>query len=145
MDRPTSLQGQTLVELAVVLPCFCLGIFMGLQLMYYCHNMISLQRMATVVANRISIENYKDAYKYTWFYSLYGNAMPPTIHYQSQVPASWKPFRGLSTVKERGRIVQVTVQSQLLPGLGFSRVLPRVTQDAAAEIFLEPPIPQENE
>ena len=56
--------GQTLVELALVLPCFCLGIFMAVQLICSCHNMLELERMATVAINRISIENYQDAYKY---------------------------------------------------------------------------------
>src|SRR6202158_1749200 len=71
MDKRRAYEGQTLVELALVLPCFCLGIFMAVQLMTYCHNMVELQRMSMVALHRVTIENYKDAYKHYWFHSLY--------------------------------------------------------------------------
>jgi hypothetical protein len=144
MDKRNGEQGQTLVELALVLPCFCLGVFMAVQLMTYCHNMIELQRMAMVALHRVTIENYRDAYKHYWFHSLYGNVTQPKDHYTSQVPSSWRSFHGESTIGDPGRLVQVTVKSDLLPGSGFSQVLARVTQSAQAETLLEPPLPEDN-
>jgi hypothetical protein len=136
--------GQTLVELALVLPCFCLGIFMAVQMMTYCHNMVELQRMSMVALHRVTIENYKDAFKHYWFHSLYGNVTKPQDHFASQMPNPWRPFRGISTIKDSGRIVQVTVASDLLPGNGFRKVLARVTQTAQAETLLEAPLPEDN-
>jgi hypothetical protein len=144
MDKRRQDRGQTLVELALVLPCFCLGIFMAVQLMTYCHNMIELQRMAQVALHRVTIENYKDAYKHYWFHSLYGNVTLPRDRFTSQAPAPWRPFGGFSTIDDPGRIVQVTVTTALLPGRGFSQVLAKVNQTAQAETLLEPPIPGEN-
>src|SRR5438552_3823937 len=105
MDERGEPQGQTLVELALVLPCFCLGVFMAVQLMTYCHNMIELQRMAQVALHRVTIENYKEAYKHYGFHSLYGNVTTPRDRFTSQAPTPWRPFEGVSTTGEPGRIV----------------------------------------
>ena len=144
MDKRRAYEGQTLVELALVLPCFCLGIFMAVQLMTYCHNMVELQRMSMVALHRVTIENYKDAYKHYWFHSLYGNVTKPQDHFASQIPNPWRPFHGKSTIQDTGRIVNVTVKCDLLPEKGFSQVLPRVSQSAQAEVILEAPLPEDN-
>jgi hypothetical protein len=135
--------GQTLVELAVVLPCFCLGIFMAVQLMCYCHNMIELQRMAQLAIDRVSYDNYQSGKTYSLFDSLWGRtsfSRPPPL---SDMPRPWRPFRGISTIREPGHFFHVHLDSVLMPGDGFSRVLPGVTQKSYAENFIEPPVPPE--
>jgi hypothetical protein len=140
MDNRRQDHGQTLVELALVLPCFCLGVFMAVQLLTYCHNMVEIQRMAQVALHRITIETYRDAYKHYWFNSLYGNVTLPHDSFSSQSPHPWRKFIGASTVDDSGLLVTVHVASDLLPTNGFRRVLSRVTQAAEAVALLEPPI-----
>ena len=136
-------KGQTLIELAVVLPCFCMGVFMGVQLIYYCHNMIELQRMAQVAIDRVSYENYEIRKKYTRFQSLWGPYKKRPSTFGSEIPQPWRPFKGISTIKNSGRYIHVCVTSDLLPGAGFSRVFPKVTQQAFAATFLESSVPEE--
>jgi hypothetical protein len=136
--------GQTLVELALVLPCFCLGVFMAVQLICYCHNMVELQRMAQLMSDRISYDSYADNKVYKRFNSLWGHFLIPQIHFSRQAPQPWRPFRGISTVQNSGQLFGVSVKTDLLPGAGFSRVLDTVSQQGVAETFLEPPIPVED-
>ena len=135
--------GQTLVELALVLPCFCLGIFMAVQLMCYCHNMVELQRMAQVMIDRVSCENYTGQKKYKRFESLWGEYTNPRASFSNVQFVPFLPFKGKSTLKEPGRFIRVNVHSDLIPGEGFTSVLSRVSQQAFAETYLEPPIPSE--
>ena len=144
MDERQKTQGQTLIELALVLPCFCLGVFMAVQLIWYCHNMIEIQRMAALEIERVSLEHYEQKRQYSLFHSLFGVVTPPRAQFQDPIPSPWRPFRGVSTIREPGRIISVKVLSDLLPGAGFSRVLSRTTQEAAAETLLETPLPKEN-
>jgi len=141
MGKRSVERGQTLVELALVLPCFCLGVFMAVQLICYCHNMIELQRMAQVMVDRVSYENYKATKPYTRFNSLWGRFSFPRARYATQLSQPWRPFQGVSVVKEPGRFFSVHVDTDLLPGQGFSSVLSVVSQKAYAETFLETPIP----
>ena len=135
--------GQSLVELALTLPCFCLGVLMAVQLICYCHNMIELQRMAQVTSDRLTYENYTAERSYWRFNSLWGRITIPRLHFSSERPATWKPFRGLSTVQDEGRLFRTQVDLSLLPGDGFSRVLSTVSQRGFAEKYLEPPVPPE--
>jgi len=143
MDKRKCLGGQTLVELAIVLPCFCLGVFMAVQLMTYCHNMIELERMAQLAIDRLNPDTYGERTKYSLFNSLWGNFSPPQIRYSSEMPQPWRPFHGPSTVKQEGRFFNVKVSMLLMPGAGFSSVLDTVKQESFGETYLEPPVPQE--
>lgn len=136
--------GQTLVELALVLPCFCLGVFMAVQLICYCHNMIELQRMAQVMMDRVTYDNYRARKNYTRFHSLWGRYASPQSRFSSESIPHWRPFRGVSTVHEPGRFFTVHVRSELWPGRGFRSALSSVSQSAYAENFLEPPLPLED-
>ena len=144
MARRPEPRGQTLVELSLVLPCFCLGIFMAVQLMCYCHNMIELQRMVQVMTDRVSYDNYLARKKYARFNSLWGRVTDPWVYFSNNPLQPWQPFRGKSTIQEPGRLIRAYSENDLLPGLGFSSVLAKKTQRAYAETYLEPPIPQEN-
>jgi hypothetical protein len=139
----TSLGGQTLMELALVLPCFCLGIFMAVQLICLCHNMVELQRMATVALHKLTLETYQDREEHYWFHSLWGHFKLRQDRYRSQVPEPWRPFKGISIIDRAGRIVQVNVRSRLLPGGVFSRALDPLVLEANAETLLEPPVPED--
>jgi len=136
-------QGQTLVELALVLPCFCLGVFMAVQLIYLCHNMVELQRMAQVVIDRVSYENYQVRKKYTRFQSLWGPYKRRISEFGSEIPQPWRPFNGISTIHNSGRYIHVCVATDLLSGAGFSRVFPKLTQQAFAATFLESSVAEE--
>ena len=144
MDKGRNNRGQTLVELALVLPCFCLGVFMAVQLMTYCHNMIELQRMAQVMIDRITYKNYRSSKIYTRPNSLDGKLTHPMAHFSTERVQPWRPFNGISTVDEEGRFFKVKVDTTLLTGNGFRGDLERVKQQAFAETYLEPPLPPED-
>ena len=143
MDKKRGERGQTLVELSLVLPCFCLGVFMAVQLMTYCHNMVEMERMAQLAIDRINPDTYGNRSNYSLFNSLWGYFSPPKIQYSSEMPQPWRPFHGISTVKQEGRFFNVKVGMDLLPGAGFSRVLGTVRQESFGETYLEPPVPPE--
>ena len=136
-------RGQSLVELALVLPCFCIGVFMAVQLIWYCHNMIELQRMAQVMVDRLSFENYRAEKLYTRFNSLWGRFALPEARFTRESIPDWRPCRGLSTLQDQGQLFGVEVQTRLFPGSGFSSGLATVTQRGLAETYLEPAIPPE--
>jgi hypothetical protein len=135
--------GQTLAELALILPVFCSGLMVTVQLICFCHNMIELQRMAMVAIDHVSVENYRSERRHYWFHSLRGHVTIPRASYKSEKLQPWRPFKGIATITEPGRLVKVRVSSDLLPRSGFGRVLAPVTQCAFAETMLEPRIPSE--
>jgi hypothetical protein len=135
-------KGQTLVELAVVLPCVCLGIFMGLQLIFFCHNMIELQRMAALDIERVSLEHFRAGGKHFLFDSMFGDISAPRAKFQKE-PTTWRPFKGWSTVHVPGQIVSVEEKSILYHGAGYAHDLAQVTQSANAETLLETPLPED--
>ncbi len=136
-------RGQALVELAIVLPCFCLGVFMAVQLITYCHNMVELQRMAQLAIDRLNPDTYGDRSKYSLLNSLWGYFTLPEIRYSSERPRPWRPFHGPSTVKQEGCWFSVKVGTTLLPGAGFSSAWGTVKQESFGETYLEPPVPPE--
>jgi hypothetical protein len=138
-------QGQTLVELAIVLPLFCLGVFTTVHLGRVIHDAVEIQRMASVAAASVSLENYRGTRSYYWLNSLIGDFSVPKISCTSEVVGGWRPFRGIATLKTHGRIVKATVGTTLFPGEGFTRVLPRVRYSASAETLLEPAVPEEKQ
>jgi len=135
-------KGQTLVEVALVLPCVCLGVFMGVQLIYYCHNMIELQRMAALDIERISLEHFRSGGRHFLFESMFGPISPPMAKFEKKA-TPWRPFEGLSTLQAPGQIVSVEERSDLKHGAGFAGVFPQVTQRANAETLLETPLPED--
>src|SRR5205085_2517411 len=114
-----SSRGQTLVELALVLPCFCLGVFMAVQLICYCHNMIELERMAQLMIDRVTYQNYRATKPYYLFNSLWGRFVPPLCHFSTSLSKPWRPFSGLSTIQKEGRTFQMHIETHLLPSAGF--------------------------
>ncbi len=132
--------GQTLVEFAVVLPCFALGIFTGVQLICYCHNMIELQRMAQITIDRPSASRVREYWR---FHGLWGRYRGEKIRPRTQRAAPWRHHKGLKTLREPGVFSQARISAQLLPGEGFSRALAPVTQKSYAQTYWEAPTPQE--
>ena len=116
---------------------------MAVLLMTYCHNMIELQRMAQVMIDRVTYNNYRSLKVYTRPHSLEGQFSHPIAHFSTERALPWRPFRGQSTVHDEGRFFDVKVETTLSPGQGFSRVLSRVPQRAYAEAYLEPSAPAE--
>ena len=135
-------RGQTLVELALVLPCFCLGIFTAVQLIWFCHNMIELQRMAALDIERVNLEHFKRSGTHFLFDSMFGNISPPKATFKKEA-TPWRPFKGWSTIQVPGQIVSVKESSDLRHGRGFTRVLAQVAQSANAETLLETPLPED--
>jgi hypothetical protein len=136
-------QGQTLVEMAVVLPILGLAIAAGIQLIVFCHNMITLQLMAANAVRQISAESPMvppDSMSHL----LWGQTLVVVPKSSRQTIQPWRPFWGKSTVQSPGCLVLVTMQTTLLPGPGFGRFLPLVRQAAAAETLFEPPRPSES-
>src|SRR5438552_544629 len=131
MDNRRRECGQTLVELALVLPCFCLGVFMAVQLMTYCHNMIELQRMAQVMSGRQSYS--RDQTGYNFFDSLWGNTTPLSQKPVFERPTVWRRFRGLSTLQQTGWFFRTQLSTTLLPGDGILSSLTKTRLFAAAE------------
>jgi hypothetical protein len=129
-------KGQSVVETALVLPVLFLGIFTALQLIWYCHNMIELQRMAGVAADRLSLENLHKT-NYHWISLLQGPTTIPKSTRHRETELQWIPARGVHLAHDRGVYATVRVETMLLPGTGFSRVLGAVRQDASAQTLIE--------
>ncbi len=143
MDKRKRIGGQTLVELALVLPCFCLGVFMAVQLMTYCHNMIEMERMAQLAIDRVNPDTYGSRTQYSLFNSLWGYFSLPAIQYTPGRADPWRRCNGMYTVKAEGSFFNVRVSMLLMPGAGFSSVLDTVKQESFGETYTEPPVPPE--
>jgi hypothetical protein len=143
MDKRARDGGQTLVEVALVLPLLGLAVAVAVQMIVFCHNMIALQMMAAKAARQISVESPRLPPPPIPS-PLWGHVTPAVLRQSKQIVPSWLPFKGKSTVQSAGQLVLVQIKSQLLPGLGFGRVLPMLTQTATAETLFEPPRPSED-
>jgi hypothetical protein len=143
MDRWWENSGQTLVEVAVVLPLLGLAIAVALQLIFLCLNRIELQVLAAKAVRQISVESPRVA-PLVIPNPLWGRAMPPQQRSSPNAIQPWHPFKGPSTIQTQGSVAVVRVESQLLPMGGFGSVLAMVTQVATAETLLEPPRPAED-
>jgi hypothetical protein len=138
-------RGQALVEVALVLPVLGLGVAAAVLLIIYGHNVICLQMMAAKAARRMTVEA-PSLLPVAVPHPLWGRVTLPTQRPIRQSLEPWRPFQGLPaapTVQTQGQLASIQIKSLLLPGLGFSRDLPVVTQMAEAETLLEPPQPPE--
>jgi len=144
MDKLSATHGQTLVELSLVLPCFCLGIFLAVQLICYCHNMIEIQRMAQVMIDRQTDNNGEGTRRYWLFQSLWGRTGVNRITPKSRRSYDWRPFKGISTTDEKGWYRQIEVTTHLFSSAGFSHAFPSVKQSGYAETYIEPAPPPES-
>lgn len=136
-------KGQTLVEAAIALPTLCLGIFMGVQLLTYGHNMIELQRMAQVMGEE-QTERYQTGTRKYWMWNqLWGKRSEDRVRTSMRRAWPWRRHRGISTLRQPGAFYQTQVTSRLLPGPGFSRGLSSVSQVALAQGYFEPQPPEE--
>jgi len=141
MDRKVS--GQALVEVALALPVLGMGVAVAVLLLVYAHNVICLQLMASKAARRMTVESSSYA-PIIIRHPLWGRITVLRQRGSPQPLEPWRPFKGaVRTVEVPGRLVSMQISSRLLPGLGFSRQLPALTQLAAAETLVEPSRPLE--
>jgi hypothetical protein len=144
MGKKQNNRGQALVEVALTLPVLGLGIAVAVLLIAYGHNQICLQLMAAKTARRMTVES-PSVSTMVWPHPLWGRVTVPSQKPTPQVLEPWRLFRGMAdTVDTHGQLVSIEIKSQLLPGLGFSRNLPILTQRAQVEALLEPPRPEED-
>lgn len=142
--RDFSRTGQTLAEMAIVLPVLCLGIFTAVQTCRYGINMLESQRMAQLNAKRLTAEDFPASRNHHLFHSLKGVTTTPGVGFRRRVAVPWRAHHGFRTLQTRGWIAQAEVESQLLPSGGWTKTLPRLRQSAIAWTYLEPEVPREN-
>ena len=148
-DRGTESKnaGQSLVELAFLLPFFCFAIVVYFQLLVLCHNAMVLQASAAHIARAIALSDGPQASSLTQDIlaaaRLLGRSMPPTIHRNSAPLNPWRPFKGLEVVKTPGGVITAEIRSVLGPKTMFRWALPLTLLTFTAEFPKEPPLPEE--
>jgi hypothetical protein len=141
MGKRQTNRGQTLVEVAAVLPLLGLAIAVALQLIFICVNKIELQVLAMKAARQISVDSRKRSPTPS---SLWGRNTPTKQSTSTSTLRPWHPFKGPSTIKTPGYLTAVKVESRLLAAGAFGYILPNVDIVASAESPLEPPLPTED-
>ncbi len=149
MDKRQKSSGQTLVELALVMPVVLLLIFTGFQIVAACVNLVVLQTKVFQTSRRVS--NHQRSFPGLLGFSLWGRAAFPRLQRSSQTLQPWRPFKRviglpvpvINTVHTPGYLVQLRLQSSLWPGMGITRMLPIVPLHVSAETILEPDPPAE--
>ena len=133
--------GQSLVEVAIVLPVLMVGIFVTAQLAIFCHNRVSLQKMALQIAVKKTAE---DAYTPTNI--LWGRASLSVSHPKIlQLPHPWRYFYSLTSVnKSPGHVYSLQASSVLSPSAMLFGKIPTVLQMATAVAYSETPAPGQN-
>ena len=138
-------KGQTLIEVAVVLPLVCLAIVVTVQMIAFCHNAVLLQKMAFQTSRDLSASMRTTP---AWLIRnpLWGRGAAPCPHRSTSILNPWRSFRTrlCPRVSDPGHVTTVDVDSVLLPTMGFGSDLMPLHQTASAEAYLEPPIPQQN-
>jgi hypothetical protein len=139
-------RGQSLVELAVVLPVLLLGIVVSSQLIVLCADEFVMQKRVWNAFRQASLQG-SAVLNASLVRPLWGIPTPVIFHRSSEIPNPWRPFKAMpllgSTVQSPGYIVSFNVSSSLLPKYGIGWVLPAVPFQAGAEVPLEPEIPRE--
>ena len=149
MDKRQKSSGQTLVELALVLPVLVLLVFAGFLIVATCVNLVVLQTKVFQTARTVS--KHQTSFPGLLGLSLWGRARLPTLKRSSQTFQPWRPFKRvyapplpvISTIHTPGYLVQMHLKSTLWPGLGITRMLPTVPLHVSAETILEPDPPSE--
>jgi hypothetical protein len=125
-----------------VLPLLLFGIFTGLQMIRYCHNLVHLQRMAAVAADRMTIEGAHNRQTHHWIVSLWGRIFPPKRSLERDTQLRWVPATARAKTYDRGAYVTVREEITLLSGWGILRRLPWARQTGTAQMLLEAPVPK---
>lgn len=122
MDKRSPDAGQALVEVALLVPCLILGIFMGLQLIIVCHNLVAQQRMTQLMVDSKSADGGTRTPIYSLFHRLWGNVALEKVQVVVRRAVPWRPHHGISTVRSPGTFVSVRLGSRFLPVAGFTPV-----------------------
>jgi len=141
--RGSNRRGQTLVEVALVLPLFAFAVWMLAQLSFYCLNIVEHQRMAQVAADQSTRNSFSASKEYHWFHGGFGPMGPVMIKRRTIPTPEQKDYRALGTVNTKGLLVGVEVSSELEPPRFMGRRLSGAIQRASAEVWWEPEIPRE--
>jgi hypothetical protein len=147
MDSPRDHGGQTLVELALVLPVTALLIFTGFQIVAACVNLVILETKAAQAAHKIVEVKSRPSLLFLVGTSLWGRTSLVRPQSNSMAPQPWRPFKGVlfaPTLSAPGCYSNVTLQSTLLPGLGFTQNLNTFHMKINAETYVEPDPPAES-
>lgn len=126
--------GQTLVEVALILPWLLLAVVVFAQVWCLCHNACAMQMgVFQYVRERLlsEVEVMRE---------LRGQVTPPSFHVEHRMIQTWRPFPGSATVKTPGFLA--SVQGSVMQWKG-GWGLPPLRIVAFAEIPQEPPIPEE--
>jgi len=127
--RIGNIKGQTLVELAFVIPGFCLAVFAIVRLVVFCWNQVEFQRMAQVAGNDAT-HSTPDGYRpYHWGNKSWGMRFPSvTRHYTSTPVTRAQAYRGISTTSLPLRLMHIEITG---PNKQKSSIM----------TLIEPPIP----
>jgi len=134
--------GQSLVEVAVVLPLLMMGIFVTAQLAIFCHNRVCLQTMALQMATKKTSETpYARPVNTLWGNTTLSAPSPKTV----SLPHPWRYFYSLTAVNNSpGHIYMARATSVLGPGPVLAGKIPNVTQLATAAAYVETPAPSQD-
>ena len=146
MDKPRTDSGQTLVELALVLPLTALLLFMGFQIVAACVNLVVLQTKAAQAVHKIVEAKNRPSLLPLIGTPLWGRTSLVRPQSTRNPAKPWRPFKGVpfaSTLSTPGHYALLNLESTLLPGLGFARILPSFRMKAMAETYIEPDPPAE--
>ncbi len=135
-------RGQSLVEVALVMPVFAFVVWTLAQLAFFCMNLVEHQRMAQVAAENLTIDSFMSRRPYHWFYRNRGTTIPALVKTRVMAIPEQKDPHAFAVIKTGGRLFHVQVTSQLLPGAFMGRFLKWANQTAAAEAWMEPDAPE---
>lgn len=146
MKRPTrSNQGQSLVEMALILPLFFFVAVVFFHLLIAFHNAIELQVRTATIARDIAADEGSAGYMKDLLppMNMLGQVLPPVFHRDSRLLAPWRSYRALETIKTSGHLIAVQMHIATLPRTIFKWMLPQTTLTYTAEFPQDPPVPAE--
>jgi hypothetical protein len=147
MDKWCTKDGQTLVELALVLPVTALLIFMSFQIVAACVNLVVLQTKAAQAVHKIVGMKSGPSLWPLVGTPLWGRTSLVRPLRTSTPLQPWRPFKGMPfapTLSTPGHYALLSLESTLIPGLGFTRSLKMFRMKINAETYVDPDPPAES-
>src|SRR5258708_7781315 len=101
--------GQSLVELALIIPLIFFVLLTYFQLVMTCHNAITLQAMVAETARANALQE-NDSTKVSLqallrASQLLGKVIPPRSQRSTTILSPWRPFKGLECSQSRGYLL----------------------------------------
>jgi len=133
-------RGQTIVELALLLPALSFSVLVIVQFLVFCRNQLEIQHMAQIASDQVAPTTPAGRAIYPQFNKLWGSHTLPDLNRTSAAISSWKPYRGVSTVTASAQLMTLDIESYLLPG-PVIEALGLAKQHATAQALREAPVP----